>query len=143
MFTYLRSTRREEETPMINVSTALASAGYSWSASGKDGNGDGDVTREEFKLPVAPGTTSLVPADLKSGGSLDDAFDAYDADGNGKIDASEIARGPRGGARPADRMTPNWAEGMTTEKALAFLNVVNRDNAALAEEWGLKLPSQS
>lgn len=120
-----------------SVSAALGAAGYSWTASGKDRDGDGKVTREEFKLPVAPGTGTIVPADLRAG-SLDDAFDAYDRNRDGVIDKLEIDSGTPSSKHGADRFAPGWDLGMTTEKALAYFNVVNADNARLAEEWGLK-----
>lgn len=124
---------------MVSVSTSLLNAGYSWSASGKDRDGDGVVTKAEFMLPVTQGAPSLVPADLAAGGSLDDAFKAYDSNNDGKIDATEFARGPKYESHTQDRLAPNWADYLSAQQGLAYYGLVDRDNAALANKWGLKL----
>lgn len=124
---------------VASVTGALGAAGYSWAPQGKDRDGDGNITREEFKMPVMEGYGGLVPADLRASGSMDDAFDAYDHNKDGKIDAKELASTAMPKRYPADRFTNNWSDSMTTQQALAYFNVVNADNARLVEQWGLKL----
>lgn len=123
------------DTPLVN---ALNSKGYSWAAQGKDRDGDGNVTREEFKLPVMQGFGAVVPADLRASGSMDDAFDAYDHNRDGKIDQVELASTPTSRKHDADRFTDNWADNMTTEQALAYFKLVNDDNERLLGQWGFK-----
>jgi hypothetical protein len=123
------------DTPLVS---ALNSKCYSWSPQGKDRDGDGNVTREEFKLPVMEGFGAIVPADLRAGGSMDDAFDAYDLNRDGKIDQREIASSPAPKQHAADRFRNNWAEGLTTQQALSYFNVVNADNERLLEQRGFK-----
>lgn len=122
-----------------SVSAALGAAGYSWAPQGKDRDGDGNVTRQEFKLPVMLGHGGLVPADLRAGGSLDDAFDAYDHNRDGKIDPRELTSTATPKRHAADRFASNWSAGMTTTQVLAFFDVVNRDNAILAAQWGMEI----
>lgn len=123
------------DTPLVS---ALNSKGYSWAPQGKDRDGDGNITREEFKLPVMEGYGAIVPADLRAGGSMDDAFDAYDHNRDGKIDQKELASTATPKSHAADRFTANWAENMTTGQALAYFNVVNADNERLLQQWGFK-----
>lgn len=122
-----------------SVSVAMSAAGYSWTPAGKDRDGDNAVSREEFKLPVADGSCTLVPADFRSMPSLDEAFDAYDGNRDGKIDDAEASRHPIFPRHPADRFSANWAATMDPDQAEAYAEIVNRENAALAKSWGIDL----
>lgn len=126
---------------VASISSDLGIRGYSWSPAGKDRDGDGKVSREEFKLPVEPGASSLVPADLKAGGSLDQTFDSYDRDRDGSIDGTEINAGGTavGNRSSTDRFSHDWDNGMTTAEALTYFRKVDGDNAALIASWGIKL----
>ena len=123
------------DTPLT---TALNSKGYSWAPQGKDRDGDGNVTREEFKLPMMEGYGAIVPADLRASGSMDDAFDAYDHNHDGKIDLKEMASTATPKRYAQDRFSNNWADSMTTQQALSYFNVVNADNENLLQQWGFK-----
>lgn len=116
------------DTPLVS---ALNSKGYSWSPQGKDRDGDGNVTREEFKLPVMEGFGAIVPADLRAGGSMDDAFDSYDLNRDGKIDQREIASSPVSKRHAADRFSNNWPRGPDdTAGALLFQRRQRRQREA-------------
>jgi hypothetical protein len=124
---------------MVSISSQLGAAGYSWSPSGKDRNGDGGITREEFKMPVMEGFGALVPADLRSAGSLDDAFDSYDRNRDGRIDEREIRAGARPRPHAPDRFRPGWADNLSEAAASAYARRVEDDNAALLAGWGITL----
>lgn len=87
----------------------FSAANHSWSASRKDYNADGRVSREEFMAPIPVGETGLVevrfaeiPKDLegivteesqKRAGtqeSLEDQFTKFDRNQDGSLDSSEI-----------------------------------------------------
>jgi hypothetical protein len=124
----------------MSVSSALGAAGYSWGTGGKDHDKDGNITREEFKLPVEPGTGTIVPADLRAAGSLDDAFNSYDHNRDGIIDADEINFGSTPQREyPPDRFHNDWADRLTAIQAQRYFDSVNADNARLAEVWGLEV----
>lgn len=124
-----------------SVGSRFGDAGYTWSPLGKDRDGDGAVTRKEFKLPVMPGSVagSLTPADLRTMPSLDEAFDAYDRNRDGKIDGEEAKANPQFKSGETCRFSGNWADSMTTEQALAYFRVVDQDNARLVKQWGIEL----
>ena len=121
----------------MSVSGISSSAGrLSWSVSGKDRNGDGIVTKAEFMAPVTdPNQTTIVPADLRAGGSLEDVFGRMDKHGDGQITADEmLGTGSRIGKDP-DRFTPGWDLGMTDAQRDAYIAKVDADNDVLTAQW--------
>lgn len=126
-----------EKMMISSVSSNLLAAGYSWSTTGKDRDGDGKISRAEFDAPLKDGQTVVVPADLRASGSLDDAFDSLDANKDGVIDATEALRTPIPPKGYVDRFPPNWQKGMSAAAAQAYEETVNADNARLAKQWGL------
>lgn len=126
-----------------SVSSRFAAAGYTFTPQNKDWDGDGKVSRKEFKMPTLPGTTqgSLTPADFSAAPSLDQTFDAYDRNKDGYIDVTEEKAGPMFSQHygQSDRFSSNWADSMTTQQALAYFNKVDTDNAAVLKRWGISL----
>ncbi|WP_010187900.1 EF-hand domain-containing protein [Sphingomonas sp. PAMC 26605] len=122
-----------------SISSAIGAAGYSWATAGKDHDGDGKITREEFKLPVIKGTGTLTPADLRSAGSLDDAFNAYDKNKDGIIDSQEAKAAPVYPRHPGDRFSSNGSQGMSSDQVAAYFKTIDQDNATLAKQWGINV----
>ncbi|MCB4858443.1 hypothetical protein K7W03_02410 [Sphingobium sp. PNB] len=126
-----------------SVSSRFAAAGYTFTPQNKDRDGDGKVSRQEFKMPTLPGTTqaSITPADFSAAPSLDQTFDAYDRNKDGFIDTNEEKSGPMFSQHygNTDRFSNNWADSMTTQQALAYFNRVDADNAAVLKQWGISL----
>lgn len=126
-----------------SVSSRFAAEGYTFTPQNKDYDGDGKVSRKEFKMPTMPGTTqaSITPADFSAAPSLDQTFDAYDRNKDGYIDSTEAKTGPMFSQHygNTDRFSNNWAASMTTQQALSYFKNVDSDNAAVLKQWGISL----
>ena len=114
-----------------------------------DQNGDGVLSREEFRLPPPPGNREAGPHGTPWGkGGRGDRMATLDADGDGFISASEFVLPPRGPLQAADRdgdgvLTQVELEaqlegrkGPRAERAWAFFkgSDLNGDDALTAEE---------
>jgi hypothetical protein len=93
---------------IISLSVLIAAGSAAWAAAGADYDGDGRISREEFRNQAA---RSAFAADKNSNGQIDDAEmklsaeqrRALDSNGDGKVSVEELQEGQMAGFGELDK----------------------------------------